>query len=466
MKNKVYLIGAGPGRPDLISVRGLNILKEADVVIYDYLVDKGLLEEAKNTAELIPTSSLGKGHYAGNSGDSQSRINTVMVKKAREGKRVIRLKSGDPSIFGRISEELIALRRAKIGFEIVPGITAGIAAASCGIPLTDRKHASSCVFVTGHEASGKGKSCLDWDSISRSGTLVVYMAVGTLKRVTEKLKKAGRGANTPVCVIQEAGRVTQRIVRGTLDSIVQKAGSAGIKPPAVIVVGEVAALEEVSGRLFKNNRVLFTGLSRERYFEDKTYFHLPLLKIEPMKDYSEFDGYLRNIGSFDWIVFASRYGVLHFFRRMKEIGLDARVLHGIDIACVGNSTAGKLLDFGVLADLVPKEESSKGLVKEFKKIGLKGKKVFLPRSDISDKGLEKDLEALGAGIATSFAYRNVAPDHLPDLDLNFFDEVVFTSPSTVRNFNKKYGKLPLKTKASFIGDVTLKEAKRCKLFAQ
>lgn len=449
---KVYLIGAGPGRVDLITVRGMKILGEADTVVYDYLVDPGMLKYAKEGAELVCRDQKGAGR--------------LLVKRALEGKKAIRLKSGDPSIFARTREELASLARNGIAFEIVPGVTAGSAASSfAGIPLTDRKFASSCVFVTGREASGKNKSSIDWGSLAKCGTLILYMAVGGLDGIVKKLLKAGKPGKTPVAVIQDASALSQKILRSRLDKLARTAKKNNVKPPAIIVIGEVAGIEKDLTRFKRSKRALFTGLSEERYFEDKSYFHLPLIKIEPLKDYSHFDRCIRNIGKFDWIVFASRFGVLYFFKRLKEVGLDARALHGVNIACVGNSTANRLLDFGVLADLVPKDESSKGLIEKFKNIDLKGKKIFLPRSDISDKGLGKALENLGAICATSIAYKNVMPRGLPELDLKFFDEIIFTSPSTVRNFKKRYGKLTKRIKVRCIGGVTLKEAKRCKFVA-
>lgn len=460
-KTKVYLVGAGPGKPDLITIRGLNILKEADVVIYDYLVDKRILENAKEDAELICCDKLGKKRYSDGFLVHQDKINNLLVKKAKEGKKVIRLKNGDPSIFSRCSQELEVLVKNKIEFEVVPGITAGVAA-SClsGIPLTDRRFASSCVFVTGHEDPKKKEGFLDWGVLSKMGTVVLYMAVENLETIVYKLLKAGKSGNTPIAIIQDASLITQKILTGTLKNIAKKAKYEKIKPPAIAIIGEVAKLEKEFNWLKKSKRILFTGLSKERFFEKGSYVHLPLIKIEPMKDYREFDNYLRNIKEFDWIVFASRYGVEYFLKRLKDIGLDLRALSNIKIAAIGNSTKNRLLDLGVLADLVPKKESSEGLIEEFKKVDVKGKKIFLPRSDISDKGLAKAFEKLGAKVITGFAYRNVMPKNLPYLDLDFFDEIVLTSPSTVRNFKKRYGRLPKKVKVECIGEVTEKEAKK------
>lgn len=463
MKNKVYLVGAGPGAPGLITIRGLEILRQADVIIYDYLVDKKILDEAKAGAELVCCDTLGKGRHRDGFLIHNERITRLVVKKAREGKKVIRLKNGDPGIFSRTSQELEPLVKNGIDFEIVPGVTAG-SAASClsGIPLTDRRFASSCVFVTGHEDPGKKNSSLDWDALARSGTIVLYMAVENLPGIVKRLIKAGKSPDTAIAIVQDTSLVTQKVLTGALGDIAAKAGENKIRPPAIIIIGEVVKLEKRFDWLRKNKRILFTGLSKERYFtKGANYFHLPLIRIVPMEGYEEFDGHLKDIRRFDWVIFSSRYGVEYFFKRLEIIGYDSRALSGVKVAAIGASTKDRLLDFGILADLVPRDESSEGLLKEFGKIGLKGAKIFLPRSDISDKNLSDGFKRLGAQVLTAFAYRNVPAKDLPDLDLNSFDEIMFTSPSTVRNFKARYGKVPRRVKASFIGAVTRKEAQRC-----
>ena len=464
MKGKVYLVGAGPGKSDLITVRGLKILKEADVVIYDYLIDNNLLHEAREDAELICRDKLGKRNQTNGSLIHQDKINKLIVKKANEGKKVIRLKNGNPSIFSRCSQELEALIRQGIEFEVVPGVTAA-SAASClsGIPLTDRRFTSSCIFVTGCESPAKKKSLIDWDCVSKNGTVVLYMAVGNLASIVKKMLKSGKDKNTAVAIVENASLPTQRVITGTLKDIGTKAKKQGIKPPAIVIIGKVVRLEKRFNWLKKNKRILFTGLSKERFFIKGTYFHLPLIKIEPMNNYKGFDNCLKNIRNFDWIVFASRYGVEYFFKRLNTVGYDSRVLSDVKIAAIGSSTRNRLLDFGIITDLVPRKESSEGLLDRFHKENLKGKRILLPRSDISDKGLEKEFKKLGADVTTSSAYRNVITENLPNLDLNFFDQIMFTSPSTVRNFKKRYGKLPKNIKVRCIGDVTLREAKRCRL---
>ena len=509
-KAKVYLVGAGPGKPDLITVRGLNILKEADVVIYDYLVDKRLLDQAKKGAELIccdqlgPSTSLrangehsrtiGKKRYSdgfltrsttpstvgslsvnperigasysdeSNGLKAQDKISDLMVRKAKGGKRVIRLKNGDPSIFSRCSQELNALVKEKIEFEVIPGVTAASAASSyLGVPLTDRRLSSSVVLVTGHEDPKKDKSLIDWKKISSCPTIVLYMAIENISKIVSRLLEAGKSSNTSVVAVSRAGDINQKMVRGRLRNIAEKVKRESITAPAIFIIGRVAELEKEFNWLKRNKRILFTGLSKERFFTKGTYFHFPLIKIEPMEDYEEFDNYLKNIKRFDWIVFISRYGVEYFFKRLNNLGFDSRNLSEIKIAAIGSSTKNRLLDFGVITNLVPKQENRRGLIDEFKKIVLKDKKIFLPRSSLSDKGLGREFKELGAKVTSSFAYRNVMPKDLPDLDLNNFSEIIFTSPSTVRNFKKRYEGLPKNVKIRCIGDVTLKEARKCRL---
>lgn len=460
MKHKVYLIGAGPGHPGLITVRGSEILRQADVVIYDYLVDKRILQEAQEEAELICCDTLGKDRYSDGFLKHNEKIGQLVVKKVREGKRVIRLKNGDVSIFSRTGQELEALAKNRIDFEIVPGVTAASGASGySGIPLTDRRYASSCIFITGHEEPGKKKSSIDWDKISGSGTIVLYMAVGNLGKIVKCLIAAGKDKFTPVAIIQDAAILTQKVLLGTLTDIAAKAKREKIQPPAIIIIGEVVKLEEEFNWLRKNKKILFTGLSQERFFEKDIYFHLPLIDIKPLSDYSVFDNYLRGIKEFDWIVFTSRYAVEYFFKRLRYIGRDIRVLAGLKIAVIGKSTQAKIEGAGILADVMPKKESSQGLLAEFKKIDIRGKKIFLPRSDISDKGLEDGLKKFGANVSSSVAYKNIPAQNLPDLDLGFFDEIMFTSPSGVRSFVKRYKNVPNRVKVRCIGEVTLKEAR-------
>ncbi len=459
MKGKVYLVGAGPGKYDLITVRGANILAQADVVIYDYLVDKQLLEYAPTYAEFICGGKLAhKGRYSYGHPVDQNIIDNIVIEKVNEGKKVVRLKNGDPAFFSRFSEELRALIKAGIEFEIIPGVTASGAASSlCGIPLTDRDHASSCVFVAGHENPSKKNTINNWEELSKAGTMVIYMGVGNLNRIVAKIRERGKPLETPVAIIKDVSLISQKIITGTLGNIVRLAKNKRLSSPAIIIIGSVCSMKEELNWSKRNKRVLFAGLSEERYFLAGNYVHVPLIKIVPAESYKEFDSYITHIRNYDWIVFSSRYGVEYFFQRFRNLGFDARRLHNAKIAVIGQSTRNKLNMYGINADLIPQDESSRGLIEAFKREDLKGKKIFIPRSNLSDKGIKTLLEEQGAEVIASVAYNNIMPDNLPDLDLSSFDEIMFTSPSTVRNFKKRYGKIPVDITVKCIGNVTKME---------
>jgi len=459
---KVYLVGAGP-EASLITVRGLEVLRQADVVIYDYLVDERLIENVKEGAELIACGGLGKSKCLGAAPDPQKKINALMVKKAGEGRRVVRLKSGDPAIFSRLSEELDVLSELGIEFEVIPGVSAASAAACLsGISLTGRKTASSLVFVTGHEDDKKGAEAVDWGQVSRCGTIVLYMSAGNIGEIAGKLMKTGKPGNTPVVAVERIGSADGRMVRSTLENIASASSEGGIGSPAVFIMGRSAATGKSSAATV--GRALFTGLSEERFFAGRRCFHLPMIRIAPLTDYGELDAHLKNIGNFDRIIFTSRYGARYFFMRLNALGLDSRALRGIGITAIGSSTRKCLQGFGILADMVPERESSEGLLDEFAKMNMRGEKIFLPRSDLSDKGMTERLERMGAEVTACVAYRNMAPSFLPDIDFSVFDEIIFTSPSGVRNFVKRYGnELPVRVRITCIGGVTLREAGKCGL---
>lgn len=447
-----------------MTVRGLEILRQADVVIHDYLVDIRILDEAKRRARLICADSLGRRRHSDGFLPEQEKINRCLIREAKRGARVVRLKNGDPSLFGRLSQELDALRKEGIPYEVVPGVTAASAAAAfSGIPLTDRRCASSCVFVTGHEDPLKKKTSLDWDAIARSGTAVLYMAVDTLGAIARRLTAGGKSEDTPAAVVAGAATLKFRFVVGTLSDIARRTKACGIKPPAVVFVGDVVRFGKKFDWFRRTRKVLFTGISRERFFEEPLFFHLPLIKIVPLDDYRAFDRELGSLGDYDWIVFASRYGVQYFFQQLNAQGRDVRSFASARVACVGESTRLKLLEFGVVADLTPKDESSRGLIAAFRQRGITGKRIFMPRSDLADKGLTQGLSGLGGRVRAAVAYKNIMPPALPDIDFRLFDEVKFTSPSGVRNFVKRYGALPREVKVSCIGHVTRREAEKCRL---
>ena len=499
-KYNLYIVGAGPGDPDLITLKGFKILKQADVIIYDYLVDRRVLEYANKTAELICTDDLDRGKYSDSFSKRQEKINELLVKKVKEGKKVVRLKNGDPSIFGRLNEELEFLNKHKVNYIIVPGVTAATAAGCyCGIPLTVRGLSSSVVITTGHEDKNKKDKFVDWQKIAQIDTIVLYMAVENLEDIVENLIKYGKDKNTKIAVISNVSKINQKIVVGELKNIVEKVKKENITVPAVVIIGDVVEKERKFNWFKKIKKVLYTGISEERFFENTLYFHIPMIAIKPLEDYTELDNWIKKLcitnnfqikthnselitqnHSIDWLVFTSRFGVYYFFDRLLKLGYDSRKLNGIKIAAIGSSTANKLKEYGIVADLVPKNECSDGLVEEFKKLFTKTHNlkpttqnpqsktsILLIRSDIADKNLAKRLTELGYKVYSCVAYRNVMPDNLPDLDLSGLslnggiDEIYFSSPSTVRNFVSRYGKPYCKIRT--IGKVTENEARKFKI---
>ena len=473
-KYKLYIIGAGPGEPSLITLKGYKILKQADVVIYDYLVDKKILNYTKETAEIISVNELYNNRYCSDFSKRQKEINKLLIKKVKEGKKVVRLKNGDPSIFGRLSEELEDLVRNNIDFEIVPGVTAATAAACyCGIPLTSRGVSSCVVLTTGHEDIDKKDNFIDWQKIAQIDTIVLYMSVGNLKEVVNKLILYRKNKNTKVAVVSNVSKLNQKLVVGELKNITEKVKKENISSPAIVIIGDVVEKEKKFNWFKNSKKILYTGISEERYFEDGFFYHIPMISIKPLPDYTELDNWIKKICSnpqpktyIDWLVFTSRFGVYYFFDRLFKLNFDSRKLNFLKIAAIGSSTAKKLKEYGIIADLVPRNECSDGLVEEFKKLIIKTKNlqpktnILLIRSDISDKSLAERLTNLGYNVYSCVAYKNVIPEDLPDLDFNFFDEIFFTSPSTVRNFVSRYGNPPKNIKVRTIGKVTENEARK------
>ena len=445
-KGFVYLIGAGPGDPGLITVKGRDCLARAQVVLYDYLANDELLRLAPDGAELIYAGKVGGEHNR-----EQSQINELLVEKALSGKVVARLKGGDSFIFGRGGEECEALVEAGIPFEVVPGITAGIGA-SCyaGIPLTHRGVTTSVAFVTGHESHGKASSEIDWEGLSLgSGTVVFYMGIKNLPHITESLMAHGRAPETPVALIRWGTRPEQEVLTGTLRDIVHKSREAGFKAPAITVVGEVVNLRE-SLRWF-DNRPLFgrsvlvtRGADQAGEFTSKLerlgarVYGCPTIEIKPPRDYRDLDLAIRELESFDWIVFTSYNAVKYFFGRLGDLGLDTRALGRCRVCAVGPKTAAALAPFGLRADLVPRDYKAEGVVAAFATLEISGKRILFPKGDRAREVVPDELTRMGAQVTAPVAYLNETPSEIPAEALQALEErrvdcVTFTSSSTVQN---------------------------------
>jgi uroporphyrinogen III methyltransferase / synthase len=442
----VYLIGAGPGDPGLITVKGRDCLAKAQVVLYDYLANDELLRLAPKGAELIYAGKVGGEHNR-----EQNQINELLVEKALAGNVVARLKGGDSFIFGRGGEECEALVAAGIPFEVVPGITAGLGATSyAGIPLTHRGVTTSVAFVTGHESPGKSSSEIDWEGLSLgSGTVVFYMGIRNLPQITENLLLHGRAPKTPVALIRWGTRPEQEVLVGTLSDIAEKARQASFRAPAITIVGEVVNLREKlrwfdNRPLFGRSVMVTRGADQAGEFTAKLerlgarVYGCPTIEITPPENYGELDRAIRDLDSFHWIIFTSYNAVRYFFARLNERGLDTRALGRCRICAVGPKTAAALAPFGVRADLVPADYKAQGVVAEFAAMDIVGLRILFPRGDRAREVIPEELARMGAQVCAPVTYANLTPEAIPAESLRALEErrvdcVTFTSSSTVQN---------------------------------
>ena len=442
----VSLVGAGPGDPGLITVKGLQRLREADVVAYDRLVDRRLLEEAGEYAELIDV-----GKQAGQSGTGQRSIHTILIDKAHEGKRVVRLKGGDPFVLGRGGEEAQVLAMAGIPFEVVPGVSSAVAApAYAGIPLTHREAASSFTVVSAVEDAAKTESAIPWDALARTGgTLVVMMGWGALPRVVEKLVQEGMPSSMPAAVVLWGTEPYQKTVVGNLGNIVERARAAGLGPPVVVVIGRVVSLREEIGwyedKPLFGKRVLVTRsrtqasvLSRMLSEEGAEAIEVPTIEIAPPEDFSDLDEAIRDLGGFRWVVFTSVNGVASFFNRLNALGMDARALGQSYVCAIGPITASALEQRGVVPDFTPARFTTERLVQGLSERGIAGARMLMPRTNIAPEDAARALEKLGAQVVQPVAYRTLTPAGSAEkardlLGRGKIDIATFTSSSTVQN---------------------------------
>lgn len=449
---RVYLVGAGPGDPKLLTLRGKECLEQADVVFYDYLANPVLLSHAPPQAERIYVGRRGKGQY-----QPQEATNRMLIERATRGQVVVRLKGGDPFVFGRGGEEAEALASAGIYFEVVPGVTAAVAApAYAGIPVTHRTMASTVTFVTGHEDPDKSATALEWPRLASShGTLVFLMGMKNLPSIVSNLIAEGRPSTTPVALIRWGTRAAQRTVVGTLADIVEKSHQAKMEPPTVVVVGEVVKLRDqlnwFERRPLFGKRILMTrakeqagelaGLlaaSGAEPIEGAT------IQIVEPKDWAPVDRAIDAIGQYDWVVFTSVNGVGQFMKRLRARGRDARSLAGRRICCIGPRTAEELAQYGVTADVVPAEYQAEGVLATLMESDLSRARVLIPRAEVARELLPEELRASGAIVDVIPVYRTEIPRESIDgwkqsLVDRQIDIVTFTSSSTVRNFIELVG---------------------------
>ena len=471
MTGKVYLVGAGPGDPGLITVRGVECIQRADVIVYDYLSNPALLRHARSDAEIIYAGKQASNHTL-----TQDEINALLVERGKAGKIVTRLKGGDPFVFGRGGEEAEELHKAGIPFEVVPGISSSIAAPSyAGIPVTHRAVATAFMVITGHEDPTKRESQVNWKNVAEFfGTRVILMGVERIGVIAGELMKYGAAPDLPVAMVRWGTTGQQETITGTLATIEKVA--ANFKPPAVTIVGDVVRQRDVLNWFEKRplfgKRIVVTR-SREQASElvrqltelGADVLEIPTIKITPPKNLAPLREAVTAMGEYDWVVFTSPNGVDALFRTYFEVHKDLREFGPVRIAAIGKATADKVAEYHLEVDFIPKEFTTEALLQEFKKeVDCENVHFLLPRADIADGRLARGIEDLGGIVDDLDAYATVPESedrsgHRARLLAEGADIVTFTSSSTVTNFCKLVDAKALRTKFVSIGPVTTKTAK-------
>jgi uroporphyrinogen III methyltransferase/synthase len=469
----VYLVGVGPGDYKLLTLKALECIEKADVIIYDRLISKKILNFAKVDSEFIFVGKESKNHTV-----SQSKINELLIKKSKEGKTVARLKGGDPFVFGRGAEEAEILSDNNIDFEIVHGISSVVAVPGySGIPLTHRNFASSFHVITGHERPDKDESDIDYETISKlRGTLIFLMGIKNLSKIVNNLIKNGMDKEIPVAIIENGTTDNQRVIKGILSNIIVLANENKVKSPGIIVVGKVVNLADkiswfnkgiLSGKkvIVTRAREIKSQLTENLELLGASVIEFPVIKIEEPDSYDLVDEVLNNLNKFDWIVFTSRNGVKEFFKRLKLLKIDIRNLLNKKFAVVGSGTKEELEKFNIYADLIPEKFTTDDLLKDMIKKINNTDKILLARSDIGNKELREGLIKEGFNTKEIIIYKTSIEknDKKIVIDLllkNEIDYITFTSSSTVTNFIKIIGseniELINNTNVICIGPVTKK----------
>ncbi|MBU1341159.1 MAG: uroporphyrinogen-III C-methyltransferase [Proteobacteria bacterium] len=443
----VYLIGAGPGDPGLLTIKAKECIETADVVVYDYLASPFLLEYARKDAQIIYVGKKGGDHTL-----TQDKINQLLVDKAKQGFDVARLKGGDPFVFGRGGEEAQMLLSHGVAYEVVPGVTSAIAApAYAGIPVTHRDHTSFVSFITGHEDPTKKDSSMQWDVYAKSNaTLVFLMGVKNLENIVKNLVKHGKPSDTPVALVRWGTTARQQTVTGTLETIVERVTLAKLKSPAIIVIGHVVSLRQELAwfdkkPLFGKQIVVTRARAQASDLVSKLSklgarcIEIPTILIAPPEDIAPLKKSIKNITDYDWLIFTSVNGVKFFFDTLFDMGKDVRVLGHLKFACIGPVTKERLKEYGIISDILPDTYRAESVIDAFSMVEIKNKKVLLPRAKIARTILPEELTKMGACVDEVTAYETQlytgAKDELISLlENNEIDAVTFTSSSTVSNF--------------------------------
>ena len=463
--SKVYLIGAGPGDVDLLTLKSKYLIENADVIVYDRLADDRILNFASENAEKIYVGKAPGQHTM-----KQEEISQLLVDLAKRFDNVVRLKGGDPFVFGRGGEEALLLKENNIPFEIVPGVTSAIAVpAYAGIPVTHRGIATSFAVVTGHEMSEK--STLRWDKLSTGvDTLIFLMGVANLAEITQRLISNGRAANTPAAVIQNGTKAEQRTLITTVGNAAADVQREQITSPAIFIVGEVVTLRDNLKwfdikPLFGKKILITRARSQASKLSDMLSalgakcIEAPAIKIvNPSDDYQALDVAIAQIYKYDFIIFTSENGVKHFFERLQLKNLDTRSLANSKIAAIGSATSAELSRHGITADFVPNEFRAEALIKLIKD-KVPGKKVLIPRAEEAREILPQELVKIGADVEVVPTYKTISAIE-GKINLDDIDLVTFTSSSTVKNFINAVGADSLKDiKTAVIGPITAETLK-------
>jgi uroporphyrinogen III methyltransferase/synthase len=470
---KVFLVGAGPGDLGLVTLRAKECIEQADIIIYDHLANPEMLGWAREDADIIYA-----GKKAGEHALSQDKINALISETAREGKRVVRLKGGDPFVFGRGAEEAEAIVDAGIEFEIVPGITSAIAGpAYAGIPVTHRGQNSHVTFFTGHEDPAKTESSIDFAALAKlGGTQVMLMGVERIESITREMMRHGARPDLPVALIRWATTGRQETLTGTLENIAQRVVQAGFEAPAVAVFGEVVSLRKnlnwYEERPLSGKRIVVTrtrkqasALSEKLRALGAEVLELPTIRIEPATDLRAFAELVQDAHSYDWIVFTSPNGVTAFFDIFFKLYDDSREIGGAKIAAIGPATAQCVKDYHLHVDLQPDEFVAEALARKFKQLGgIENLRILLARAEKARDVLSKQLTDLGAIVDEGFAYRTVAETRdTTGARRRFVEEgadlITFTSSSTVENFLALDLPWPQRMQVASIGPITSKTAR-------
>jgi uroporphyrinogen III methyltransferase / synthase len=470
----VYLVGAGPGDPGLITARALDLIASADVILHDRLIPRSALAEARDDAELLYV-----GKEPGDASVPQEEIEARLIAEARANHSVVRLKGGDPFVFGRGGEEAEALAAAGVPFEVVPGVTAGVAApAYAGIPVTHRDDASAVAFVTGHEDPDKGESALDWKALAAfPGTLVFYMGVKRLPEIVAGLTAAGRDPGEPAAAVERGTLPGQRAVTATLTELPAAVAEADLRPPSILLFGLAAARRDaiawLERRPLHGRRIVVTraraqvsGLAATLRALGAEVIELPAIRIQPRIDSDEVRDAIQALHSYALVCFTSPNGVRLLFEAMAEQGRDARALANATVAAIGPGTAAALAERGLIADVVPERFVAEALVEALGRIEVKDRPALVARASEARDVLPDALRERGAQVDVVAVYETVAEDPEPEAleAAQEADYVTFTSSSTVRNLLGAIGdRFPRAARVVSIGPVTSEAAREAGL---